>query len=402
MNYGVTKNPQPDTSNLGIQSTRFLTHIFGSWKDWELYHRDLIGGKKKGLFSRIVRGILWLISLVYRIGIICRNKAYDKGWFKCYSPPVPVVISVGNIVAGGTGKTPVTLMLAQQLYRKFPLAVLSRGYCSPAEHLQAPVILSKGDGPLYPSSYCGDEPYLLARNLVGSHVFVGRDRRKASMMAAKAGSRVIIIDDGMQHRSLARDFEVVVVDAGDPFGQRYFLPRGFLRDSLGELRRAHLIVLNNIRDRAQYLTAKHQLSRYTEAPIVATHPAVSAIYDPHGREIPTIKGKRIGLFCGIGRPDYFRHLVQTQEAYIVAEMITPDHIVPESDALNKFAQHCLAQGAELLLCTEKDKVKMNESFVCALPVSWVKIQLHVVEGHQHWNSFIEGIRNILEKDALKI
>jgi tetraacyldisaccharide 4'-kinase len=309
---------------------------------------------------------------------------------------------VGNIVAGGTGKTPVTLMLAQQLNRKYPLAILSRGYCSPAEHLLAPVVLSKGEGPLYPSSYCGDEPYLLSKNLPGSFVFVGRDRRKASMMAAKAGSRVIIIDDGMQHRSLARDLELVVIDAGDPLGQGHFLPRGYLRDSLTELKRAHLIVLNHIRDRAQFLTAKHQLSRYTRAPIVATHPAVSAVYDPYGKEIPSLKGKRIGLFCGIGRPEYFRQLVQTQEAYIVAEMITPDHVVPDSEALNKFAQHCLAQGAELLLCTEKDKVKMNESFVCALPISWVKIQLHVVEGHQYWDAFLEGIRNTLEKDALLV
>ena len=219
---------------------------------------------------------------------------YEKGWMRRYVPPVPLVISVGNIVAGGTGKTPVTLLLAGAFYERFTVAILSRGYRSKAEKLDAPVLLCEGQGPTFPASYCGDEPYLFAQRLPKAIVIVGGDRKKASFLAAKAGAQAIFLDDGMQHRRLVRDFDVVVVDVGDPFGQGYFLPRGFLRDDICSLARANLIILNHINDSEQFTSVKMQLEPYSLAPIIGTKGFVVAIRDLKGQEVTMPEEKKCG------------------------------------------------------------------------------------------------------------
>ena len=221
-------------------------------KKMELYLKQVISGRQKGVWALCIKAILLPLSWLYRFFIYCRNWLYDRGWMRRYVPPVPLVISVGNIVAGGTGKTPVTLMLAEVFYGRFKPAILSRGYRSKAEKLVAPIFLCEGEGPLFPASYCGDEPYLFAKRLPKALVIVGRNRRKASVLAAKAGAQVILLDDGMQHRRLAKDFEVIVVDAGNPFGNGYFLPRGFLREELHALKRADLIFVNHLEHLEQW------------------------------------------------------------------------------------------------------------------------------------------------------
>ncbi len=363
----------------------------------ELYCLDIITGKRRGVIPFFVKAVLRTLSWGYRFGVFCRNWAFDHNWLRRYFPPVPVVVSVGNIVAGGTGKTPVTLMLSKQFYPKFPIAILTRGYRSPAEHLSSPITLSKGEGPLYPASYCGDEPYLLASQLPRGFVFVGKDRRKASMLASKAGAKLILLDDGLQYRYLARDFEVIVIDASDPFGRGYFLPRGFLRENLKALARADLLFVNNIKERAQYLTLKHQLGRYSKASIVATQPVLASIQDRQGKEITSLKEVRIGMFCGIAQPSHFIHLLNQQGALVVAEYTSPDHVIPDPQALRRFAEHCQSLGAAYVVCTEKDWVKLSDTITTSIPIVCVKMKLMLIEGHQEWETFLEKIKTKLEK-----
>lgn len=366
--------------------------------DAELYCIEIIKGKRTGFTAALARAGLRVLSWAYGLGVFCRNWAFDHGWLRRYSPPVPVVISIGNIVAGGTGKTPVTLMLGKQL-TDYALAIITRGYRSPAEQLSSPLVLSRGNGPLYPSSFCGDEPYLLSQNLPHAHVFVGRRRSSASRMAAKAGMQVILLDDGMQYRYLSRDLEIVVVDGSDPFGKGYFLPRGFLRENLNALARASLVVMNHVSDRVQYLSCKHQLARYTSAPLVAVHPVIDSIHDLHDSPIKLPKGSRVGMFCGIANPDHFRELIEKEGWQVVAECVSADHIAPDPELLDQFGRHCVKQGAEALLCTEKDKVRMSETHACPLPVAWVKMHLSIVEGQNHWNAFIASIKVKLDQDS---
>jgi len=363
----------------------------------ENYFLDIITGKQKGIFSSILKFFLWLFSWPFRLIVLCRNWIFDKGWVSRYYPPVPVVISIGNIVVGGTGKTPATLMIAQEFYNDFLIAILSRGYRSQAEKLPLPIILSKGEGPMQSASFCGDEPFLISQNLPKAIVIVGKNRHKASDLAAKAGAQLILLDDAMQHRRLARDFEIVVMDTSDPFGQGHFLPRGLLREGISSLSRADLIILNHVHDRRTFHSIKECVSAHTKAIIVGTRMEVTGIETLGGEKISSLQDKKVGIFCGIAHPDYFYNTVLQQGGSIVDSAFVADHMCLEPKSLASFAELCKKNGAELLLCTEKDKVKISDIDNFPLPVAWVKMRLNLVEGQAEWRTFMDRIHTDLKR-----
>lgn len=358
-------------------------------KKLELYLKNIIHGRKQGLSAGLIKAVLLPLSWLYGFGVNSRNYLYEKGWMRRYVPPVPLVISIGNIVAGGTGKTPVTLLLAGAFYERFTIAILSRGYRSKVEKLDMPVLLCEGHGPTFPASYCGDEPYLFAQRLPKAIVIVGGNRKKASFLAAKAGAQVILLDDGLQHRQLARDFDVVVVDVGDPFGQGYFLPRGFLRDDIRSLARANLIILNHISDLESFLTVKKQLTAYSSAPVMGTNGCVIAIRNLKEQEVKINKGQKVGMFCAIAHPEYFRRTIEQQGLQVVTEYILADHDKINDKELEEFAQESLKKEAGYLVCTEKDRVKLQDHLLFALPILWVQIELRVVAGQEEWHHFLK-------------
>lgn len=367
------------------------------YKNWQLYFIDVIKSKRKGPFASLLRGLLHIPSWGFRFIVACRNWAFDHQYFSRYYPPIPVVISIGNIVAGGTGKTPVTLMLAKEFYPDIPIAILSRGYKSPAEKLSSSTMLSEGAGPLFPASYCGDESYLLAKNLPKAIVVVGRDRHAASDMASHAGAQILLLDDGMQHRRLARDFEIVVLDALDPFGQGYFLPRGFLRESAASLARADLLVLNHVPTPDYVVSLKQQLASYTTAPIVTTKMVVADIMDFNDQPIKPIQNKQVGIFCGIAKPERFQQTVEQLGAQVVAHHFLPDHMDIDSESLAYFAEECYSKGAEMIVCTEKDRVKFANPVQIKLPIVWLQMRLSIVDGNEHWNALISKIEKCAER-----
>lgn len=352
---------------------------------------DVIKGKRKGAFACLLKGILHIASWNFRFAVACRNWAYDHNFLGSYYPPVPVVVSIGNIVAGGTGKTPVTLMLAKEFYSHTTIAILSRGYKSAAEKMKHSTILCEGAGPLFPASYCGDEPYLLAKNLPKAIVVVGKNRHASANSAVHAGAQILILDDGMQHRQLARDFEVVVLDAKEPFGYGYFLPRGFLREGVTSLARANLLVLNHVSTEEHLSLLKEQLASFTKAPIVATKMIVAHLLDFNNQPMSDIRDKKVGIFCGIAQPDSFRHTVEQQGAQIVAHHFLPDHHVINHETLCHFAEECHSKGAELLICTEKDRVKFTDPLQIKLPIAWLQMELSIVDGEDHWKAFLSKI-----------
>lgn len=362
-------------------------------KQIESYFLAVIRKERTGIIAALLRFFLLLFSWVYKLIALSRNWAYDHGWFRRYCPPVPLVISVGNIVVGGTGKTPVTMMLAKEFYGGFPLAILSRGYRSQAEKLSQPVCLCNGKGVLYPPSFCGDEPYLLAKNLPHAYIFVGRNRHKSSIMAAKAGVKVILLDDGMQHRQLSRDLDIVVMDIKDLFGQGYYLPRGFMREGPDSLARAHLVLLNHVESHEQFVAAKDEVAKYTHAPVVGTRLIVRDVIDFKGDKIESLLNKKVGVFCGIARPEYFVQTIEAEGATVVGEYFVSDHRDFDHVRLEIFAKQCLEQGAELLICTEKDRVKFTEPLLVSLPLAWLQIELSIVEEGEAWTTFINKAKN---------
>ncbi len=362
----------------------------------ELFFQDIIKEKRSGLIPSLIKFPLKLLSYPYGLIVSCRNWAYDHGWFKQYSPPLPLVVSIGNITVGGTGKTPVTLLFAKALENEAKVAIASRGYRSHSEHLDTPVVVSSGNGPQLSAATCGDEPYLLADNLRKTSVFAGKNRLKASNMAAKTGTQILILEDGMQHRQLARDIDIVVLDAKDPLGKGYFLPYGLLRDHPSSLARAHLVVLNHVRDTAHFNEVKVLLSTYTTAPAIGVRMAVEDVFDLTGKKIDGVRGKRVGIVCGIANPDQFLHTVQGLGADVVEELYFPDHTLCNSESLAAFGEKCRKSGAEMLLCSEKDKVKIAPDIKIGLPIGWVKIKIDIVEGNVIWENFINSIKNKLD------
>lgn len=367
-----------------------------SSKNWEFFFLSVIKGEKRGFLPSFLRWILWVFSCPFRCLVAFRNFAFDHGWFRSYYPPVPLVISIGNITAGGTGKTPVTIMIAEELQEKVSLAILSRGYRSQAEKASSPILLNKKRGVLHPASLCGDEPCLLAENLPDAFVIVGKDRHLGSKMAARFGAQVILMDDAMQHRKIARDLEVVVMDLLDPFGQGYFLPRGLLREGMTSLARADLIILNHAHDRSRFEAVKRQISHTTSAPVVATEMVVVELFDLSGASLGSLHNRKVGIFCGIAHPDYFRKTVEDMGAKIVGEHFFPDHDAIDLNDLQKFGKECLEKGADLLVCTEKDRVKISDPLDHSLPIGWVKMKLKVVEGVGHWKEFIDRAKTTLK------
>lgn len=353
----------------------------------ELFLKRIIYGEQKGIFAFLIKMLLLPLSWIYGWVVCLRNHFYENGWMRRYTPPIPLVISIGNIVAGGTGKTPLTLFVAQSFYDRFQIAILSRGYRSQIENKL--VVICDGCGPKFPASYCGDEPFLLSKHLPKALVIVGSDRKQASFMAAKAGVHMIILDDAMQHRRLARDFDIVVIDSGDPFGKGYFLPRGFLRDDVKSLSRAHLIVLNHIENKDQYENIKKQLLKYSKAPVVGMNTKVKYFKDLKGHVVVPQAGDTVAMFCTIAHPEYFKKTLENEHLIVDNEYILPDHDVIDVKSLEHFAKKCLKNKNKWLICTEKDCVKLEDSLQLSLPILWVQMELSVTFGQEIWNNFLK-------------
>lgn len=354
----------------------------------ELYVKAVISGKKKGLGAWLIKSIFLPISWVYRLISKCRNWFYDKGWMKCYIPPIPLVISVGNIVAGGTGKTPVTLLLASLFYEKYSLAILSRGYRSKAENAEIPVILCEGQGPIFPASHCGDEPHMYALTFPKALVIVGSNRKKASRIASEMGAQVIILDDAFQHRKLVRDFDIVVIDLNDPFGHHHFLPRGYLREEIHGLKRADFVILNHVDHLEQFKNVETIIQSYTSAPVIGTRYQMTSLRDLMGNDMISLKDRKVGMFCSIANPAYFKKMLEAEGAIVALEYCLPDHEEIKEKKITQFAQQCVKKGCEWLVCTEKDRVKLRDQLSVDLPIVCVQIEMKIVEGQEKWQKFL--------------
>jgi tetraacyldisaccharide 4'-kinase len=363
-------------------------------KNWQAHFLNLISGKAKNPLSLSIRGLLHIPSWFYRVVVSARNWAFDHGYFEIYNSQAPLVISIGNIVAGGTGKTPTTLMLAQALGAEEKIAILTRGYRSRAETLPTPIILSRGKGPLYAASYCGDEPYLLAQRVPKATVIVGKNRRIASQMALQAGAKMLLLDDGMQHRHLARHFDVVVVDASNPFGHGHLLPRGLLREPAHALSRAHFIILSHVKDKEHYDELCIQLNQHTKVPVIGTQMHIDQIWHSAHGKISDLNQKRVGVFCGIANPDRFMKTVESTGSHVVAHRYYPDHHQFDQQTLEGFANECTKKGAEVLVCTEKDYVKLKGCFYHSLPLVWLEMKTTVVFGKEHWTAFVDQAKTM--------
>ncbi len=331
----------------------------------EYYVLDIIEGRRPG------RPLLRALSYLYKAGVAIRNEAYDRGMLKAHDAGLPV-ISVGNIIAGGTGKTPFVKFLAEELSKKFQIAIVSRGYRSNAEKTDQVFQVTPETG----VASCGDEPYWLARVLPKVQVWVGKNRLDSARQAKEKGAEVALMDDGMQHRKLKRDIEIVLVDGEDPFGKGFFLPRGFLRDSPARLKKADCIVVIDSSSNG----IEQEIRRYSDAPIVFAQRETEVSF----------KGKKVAVFCAIGKPQKFLQSVRQAEGEIVASFFKPDHEPFDAEELKKFAEESLA---DMLVCTEKDQVKLPSEFKCRLPIVPLTSHLKISGNETAWQELLNNIQS---------
>lgn len=326
------------------------------------------------------------LSALFRTSVGMRNFVYKRGWATQTQLPV-MVVSVGNIAVGGTGKTPFVQMLVEALETEGPIAILSRGYRSQIERTGRIAKISDGTGPQCSVRACGDEPYFLAKT-THAQVWVGPNRLASGYSAIQHGARCLLLDDGMQHRRLARDVEIVLIDGEDPLSGGEFLPAGKLRDFPARLAEAHFIAINHVRDASHFQGIVDSLKKYTSAPCIGMRPEL---------EVPNqIIGGKCSVFCGIARPERFVQGLEALGVEVVDTLVLPDHRSPSRQALSRFATRCAANGVECLLCTEKDAVKLLADISVALPIIPVKMRLRIVQGHAHWEQLLNNVKNGME------
>lgn len=302
------------------------------------------------------------LSGFFFLGVQLRHFLYDRGWLRSYKVSCPVV-SVGNIEAGGTGKTPLVLLLAEA-FRHRKVALLTRGY---------------GEVP--------DEALLLQKRAPFAKVYIGKNRLASAERAIAEGAELIILDDGLQHRRLQRDFELIAVSETEAVlkknGLFRYLPWGRLRDTPRRLFEADALF-------AQEFQGEKGVD-------IALKIAPKKVVEIHsGACLDSMAGKKVALFSAIANPRRFRRVVEEMGGSVLFEKIFADHSVLSEKELCSLGKEAKEKGCELLLCTEKDAVKLSSQKKIPLPLYFLEVAAEVRRGGDFWQKLIAKIEEKID------
>jgi tetraacyldisaccharide 4'-kinase len=329
--------------------------------------------------------IMMPLGVLYGAVTRARLAAYRSGIFPVSKLPVPV-ISVGNITTGGTGKTPLVEWVCRALAREInqeEICVLTRGYGRANPHSQ--VLVSNGTDVLVSEREAGDEPFLLARNLLGvAAVVANADRVSAGQWAIEnLGSSVFVLDDGFQHLRIARNLDIVTIDATNPWGDGALLPHGRLREEISGLSRAHCVVITRADQVESTDYLKQSIQKHSSARILTSRMTTSRLRTMRGDivEKSLLSTESIGAFCGIGNPSSFFTHLEREGSRLVFTHAFPDHYVYNQAELNSLVERARAEGANALVTTAKDAVKLA-SFSTGLPCYELEIEISLEQGDQ--------------------
>jgi len=355
-------------------------------------------------------------SFAYGAIVALRNQLYDRGILKQVKLPCPV-ISIGNITAGGTGKTPMTVLTANGLKAHgFRPAVLSRGYGG--RLTTSGNVVSDGASILLSPEEAGDEPVLIAAAAPGIPVLTGPDRCISGKLAIeKFGADVLVLDDAFQHRGLFRDVNIVLLDEDRPFGNGRLLPAGPLRESPAALNRADIIVTTGISGgeterkkptlsdnmpvfRARYQPLEIIQGKDKSFPSINSFPLgsveTSQIQENNNSILPpgVLQGKKIYAFTGIAAPDKFRATLEELGATIIKFLAFPDHYFYKQADVQAIAGEAKAMNAEMVITTEKDGVKLLKFQDFYQTIVILRVGLHMDPDEK---TFLETIETILRR-----
>lgn len=324
-----------------------------------------------------LRPALAPLGWLYGAWMRARNAHYDRaGAAQRVEAPV---VSIGNLSAGGTGKTPVVGWLARALQaRGITPAIVSRGYRGAAG--SGPLVVSRGAGPECEASVSGDEPWMLANTLPGTLVVVGSRRILGARKAIELGARVVLLDDGFQHRALVRDLDVVLLDATRPFQFDRLLPAGRLREPASSLGRADWILLTRAGS-ANGLGALRDAVRAVNqaAPILEADHRARGFLDPSGQAVE--KPGRAVAFCGIGHPDRFRQDLERLDVSIESFRAFGDHERIDAGSLDELKRIASERDAALVT-TEKDLARVGPASAAAAGLVALAIEPSIEGGER--------------------
>lgn len=304
-----------------------------------------------------------------------RNALFERGWIRCVRVEAPVVC-LGNLSAGGVGKTPAVAWLARALSAESrSVAIVSRGYGGRRE--TDPLLVAEGSAVHAGVVEAGDEALMLAQAEVASLVVVARKRVQGARLAIERGAELVLLDDGFQHRHLARDFDIVLADHRDPLAGGRGLPAGLLRESPRGLGRAGLVVLTRCPDELARLerpldeselpaALRHALDRLPASArpqVLASRHRPRHWVDSSGdtRPLDELRGKRVLAVAGIGQPASFRATLEKCGCQVSELAAFPDHHAYETRDAEALEARALELEAELVITTEKDAVRWPRS-----------------------------------------
>ncbi len=355
-----------------------------------------------------IASLLYGVSIFYGTGQKLRVSGYRYKIFPSRKLPCKVV-SVGNITVGGTGKTPMTIYVAEELRRiGHKVAIVSRGYKGGAEKDGG--IVSDGRTLYMDAELAGDEPYMIACRLKGVPVVVGKNRFAAGLLAVrKYQPDVIVLDDAFQHLKLQRDVDLVLLDHIHPFGNSHLLPRGGLREPVSSLARSSACILTRFRagvDEAPAASAAGTQVLVPDIPVF-TSSHVPYWYVVHRgehnsfragpdffstNELEQIKHRKVFCFSGIARNDDFRHTVKNLGFKVTGFLEFSDHYPYTKRDLATILRCAVDTGADRLITTEKDHARII--FKDPLPMGLIVVGVKVSFGERE-QDFISFIKNML-------
>lgn len=324
------------------------------------YFFQILEGRKKGLWPQILLFLLHILSLPYGFVVISRRFLYSLGILPRKRAEVPV-ISVGNITVGGTGKTPLVRYLTQ-FYREqgFSPAILLRGYGGAFQGEAG--LVTDGHTLHMEAKQAGEEAVMMAWQMPGVPILIGKKRIACAHMAAeKLDIDLLILDDGFQHLQIRRQLDLVAVDATNPFGYGYLLPRGLLREPLRTLKSAQILVLTKVDQVPARRLQRIKDNLKQKAPgsllVEAGYRAVFLRDLPGEKTLPLdLHRERILAFSGIGNPRSFEETIKGLGGEITARLRFPDHhSYTEEEILHIFSL-AFQRRVDLIITTEKDAI----------------------------------------------
>ena len=380
---------------------------------------DVVYDRINNNIADIIGFILNLFSILFAQIIKIRYFLYDKRLLK-NNPLGCLVIVVGNITVGGTGKTPVVEKLAKTLQQNGrKVGIISRGYKSKKESLTKkmlrfitngevapPKIVSDGKNVLLGSKLAGDEPYMLAKNLPGVVVVCDKNRVKAGYFAIKDfGCDTLVLDDGFQYLKLKGSLNICLVDSTNPFGNEHLLPRGILREPLHRLSKADYILITKTKNIQQCEELHRTIRKHNSLAkmIYCTHTPrfLVDIKSQEEKNLDFIKGKKVAIFSGIAYPESFEGTIKEQGADIIYTKRFLDHHRFSKGEIKTVFMEAFASGAEMILTTEKDAVRLPKIFP-KIPLYYLRLEIDLLSNEEDFNSLAERICLPKQEQLLKL